>query len=309
MLALLPLVYPSLNSSSPPPRLSPRLSLLSSALFFILIYLSSSLCLPLANPFSPSLLPPDIPTPLRLPTSSAASSFSCRPCHPRYYDRKYTELTLDLDDGLVKEYFPVARVVPAVLQIYQDLLGVEFKTIEGEVWHPGEWSLLSPHPPTTLFGWDVIYFVPLLSYLFIFSRILYLTHLNIPQRWSNTQYGKREQRMRRAFWDMLTLISSREVSIPCDLLSPNISHITPSRPDDKYSHAAVWPLIPGYAVDTPPTRIYPVAAMVANLAKVTPERPDALMRHDDVVTFFHEMGHMFHELLSRVRFARFHGTT
>lgn len=29
--------------------------------------------------------------------------------------------------------------------------------------------------------------------------------------------------------------------------------------------------------------------MVANLAKPTPGRP-ALMRHDDVVTFFHEMG-------------------
>lgn len=33
----------------------------------------------------------------------------------------------------------------------------------------------------------------------------------------------------------------------------------------------------------------PVTSMVANLAKPTPERP-ALMSHDDVVTFFHEMG-------------------
>jgi metallopeptidase MepB len=47
--------------------------------------------------------------------------------------------------------------------------------------------------------------------------------------------------------------------------------------------------------------------MVANLAKSTPEAP-ALMRHDDVVTFFHEMGHVFHGLLSKTRFARFHGT-
>lgn len=47
--------------------------------------------------------------------------------------------------------------------------------------------------------------------------------------------------------------------------------------------------------------------MVANLAKPTPERP-ALMRHDDVVTFFHEMGHVFHGLLSKTRFPRFHGT-
>jgi Zn-dependent oligopeptidase len=48
--------------------------------------------------------------------------------------------------------------------------------------------------------------------------------------------------------------------------------------------------------------------MVANLAKPTPDRP-ALMRHDDVVTFFHEMGHVFHGLLSKTKFARFHGTS
>jgi hypothetical protein len=34
---------------------------------------------------------------------------------------------------------------------------------------------------------------------------------------------------------------------------------------------------------------YPVNCMVANLAKPTEDRP-GLMSHDDVVTFFHEMG-------------------
>lgn len=79
----------------------------------------------------------------------------------------------------------------------------------------------------------------------------------------------------------------------------------------KYGHAAVWGLIPGYEIrssDGKITRNYPVTAMVANLAKPTPDRP-ALMRHDDVVTFFHEMGHVFHGLLSRTKFARFHGTS
>jgi Zn-dependent oligopeptidase len=54
-------------------------------------------------------------------------------------------------------------------------------------------------------------------------------------------------------------------------------------------------------------RSYPLTALIANLAKPTPDRP-ALMRHDNVVTFFHEMGHVFHNLLSRTQFARFHGT-
>lgn len=78
------------------------------------------------------------------------------------------------------------------------------------------------------------------------------------------------------------------------------------RPESKYSHAAVWGLLAGYK-RTDGARSYPLTAMVANLAKPTPGKP-ALMRHDDVVTFFHEMGHVFHGLLSRTRFARFHGT-
>ena len=56
----------------------------------------------------------------------------------RYYDRKYIEETLSLDDMVVKEYFPVSTVVPAILGIYQNLLGVHFKEIQNaSTWHPG----------------------------------------------------------------------------------------------------------------------------------------------------------------------------
>ncbi|EED82275.1 predicted protein [Postia placenta Mad-698-R] len=68
--------------------------------------------------------------------------------------------------------------------------------------------------------------------------------------------------------------------------------------ESKYSHAAVWPLLQGFT-RSDGTRHYPLAAMVANLAKPTPTTP-ALMQHQDVVTFFHEMGHVFHGLLQCV---------
>jgi Zn-dependent oligopeptidase len=56
----------------------------------------------------------------------------------RYYDRKYIEESLDLDDMLVKEYFPVAVVVPTILKIYQNLLGVQFEELKNpSTWHPG----------------------------------------------------------------------------------------------------------------------------------------------------------------------------
>ncbi|KAJ3555465.1 hypothetical protein NM688_g2565 [Phlebia brevispora] len=160
----------------------------------------------------------------------------------RYYDRKYIEETLDLDDMLVKEYFPVDVVVPAILQIYQNLLGVKFIETKGSTWHP-----------------EVQQF---------------------------------------AVWENDAKDASGFIGYCYLDLFPR---------ESKYSHAAVWGLLAGY--DTPDgKRSYPLTAMVANLAKPTPNKP-ALMRHDDVVTFFHEMGHVFHGLLSKTRFARFHGTS
>ena len=76
--------------------------------------------------------------------------------------------------------------------------------------------------------------------------------------------------------------------------------------ESKYPHVAVWCPSPGY-IRADGTRSYPVAAMVANVAKPEPGKP-ALMRHHDVVMFLHEMGHVFHELLSKTQFSRFHGT-
>ena len=55
----------------------------------------------------------------------------------RYYDRLYVEKTLSLDEALIKEYFPVSVVVPAILEIYQNLLGVRFHEIKDtQTWHP-----------------------------------------------------------------------------------------------------------------------------------------------------------------------------
>ncbi|THH20564.1 hypothetical protein EW146_g816 [Bondarzewia mesenterica] len=160
----------------------------------------------------------------------------------RYYDRKFIEQSLSLDDSLVKEYFPVSVVVPTILEIYQNLLGVRFEEVKGETWHP-----------------DAQMF---------------------------------------AVWEEGAKDESGFVGYCYLDLFPR---------EFKYSHAAVWPLLPGYAQHDG-KRSYPLAAMVANLAKSTPDRP-ALMRHDDVVTFFHEMGHVFHGLLSHTQFSRFHGTS
>ncbi|KAI7834717.1 hypothetical protein BX661DRAFT_139353 [Kickxella alabastrina] len=76
--------------------------------------------------------------------------------------------------------------------------------------------------------------------------------------------------------------------------------------DNKYNHAAVWPIRAGYAREDG-SHEYPVAAMVANFPKPTGSTP-ALLKHDDAVTLLHELGHVFHGICSVTKWSRFHGT-
>jgi Zn-dependent oligopeptidase len=55
----------------------------------------------------------------------------------RYYDQKFIQSSLDLDEKLVKEYLPVSVIVPQIIQIYQNLLSIKFVEIKGEAWHSG----------------------------------------------------------------------------------------------------------------------------------------------------------------------------
>jgi Zn-dependent oligopeptidase len=75
--------------------------------------------------------------------------------------------------------------------------------------------------------------------------------------------------------------------------------------DGKYGHAAAWPLVPGRRL---PDGTYrrPLTAIVANLPKPRADRP-ALLRHPDVVTLFHEFGHVLHATLTRAELVRFSG--
>ncbi|KAL9023318.1 MAG: hypothetical protein Q9196_007276 [Gyalolechia fulgens] len=76
--------------------------------------------------------------------------------------------------------------------------------------------------------------------------------------------------------------------------------------DGKYGHAANFNIQPGY-VDENGQRRYPATALVCNFSKPTPKKP-SLLKHDEVVTLFHELGHGIHDLVSRTIYSRFHGT-
>lgn len=77
--------------------------------------------------------------------------------------------------------------------------------------------------------------------------------------------------------------------------------------DGKYGHAANFNLQPGFIQENG-TRRYPATALVCNFSKPTPKKP-SLLKHDEVVTLFHELGHGIHDLVSKTIYSRFHGTS
>lgn len=75
----------------------------------------------------------------------------------------------------------------------------------------------------------------------------------------------------------------------------------------KYGHAANFNLQPGFLYENG-TRRFPATALVCNFSKPTKTKP-SLLKHDEVVTLFHELGHGIHDLAGRTKYSRFHGTS
>ena len=73
----------------------------------------------------------------------------------------------------------------------------------------------------------------------------------------------------------------------------------------KYTHAACWGLH-GRKKWLDGTVSAPLAALVCNFTKPTADKP-SLLRHDEVETFFHEFGHVLHNLLTTAETNRFAG--
>ncbi len=77
--------------------------------------------------------------------------------------------------------------------------------------------------------------------------------------------------------------------------------------EGKYKHAAMFPLrTPARLPDG--SYLTPIAALECNFPKPGANGEAALLSHEDVVTFFHEFGHVLHHLLTRSEIAEYAGT-
>jgi thimet oligopeptidase len=74
--------------------------------------------------------------------------------------------------------------------------------------------------------------------------------------------------------------------------------------EGKFGHAAAFDMVPAHQAGE--GYVLPVTAIAANFTKPTATQP-SLLQHDEVVTLFHEFGHVLHNSLGHTRHPRFAG--
>jgi thimet oligopeptidase len=157
-----------------------------------------------------------------------------------YYENALVKTKYAVNEDEVRDYFPVDKVIPAVLGIYQKLLSVTF------------------HPIAPAAAWAP----SVLEY-------------SITDNATGKPIG----------WFFLDLYP---------------------RPG-KFEHFANFGLRNGRTLSDGTFQM-PISSIIGNWPVGAPGKP-ALLSHDDVITFFHEFGHLMHSTLSTAPYETYYGTS
>lgn len=76
--------------------------------------------------------------------------------------------------------------------------------------------------------------------------------------------------------------------------------------EGKYGHAANFGISSSF-INADGKRSYPLTALVCNFSKPSSQKKPSLLKHNELTTFFHELGHGIHDLVGNNRAARFNG--
>jgi len=157
----------------------------------------------------------------------------------RYYHNMVMEKEYQIDEEKISEFFPMDHVTEAMLQIYEEVLGLTFmKSKQSNSWHE-----------------DVPQYA-----VFNSSDKTFMGHFYLD-------------------------------------LYPR---------EGKFGHAAKFDLQRGCLING--QKRYPAAAMLANFTRPQKDKP-SLLKHNEVVTYFHEFGHVMHDLMSTAKYHLFSGTS
>jgi len=79
--------------------------------------------------------------------------------------------------------------------------------------------------------------------------------------------------------------------------------------EDKFNHAAAMTLLKRAKVGVEGKIQLASAAMVCNFSPPRKEGEPSILPHSEVVTFFHEFGHVMHNMCNEAKFDRFSGAS
>ena len=192
----------------------------------------------------------------------------------QFYGRLMVENEYSIDKQNIAEYFPLESTIKGMLRIFEKLFGLVFVEIEGverdKISETGKGADIVWHEDVKLFSvWDDE------GEGSAFSGYLYM---DLHPRVGKHNNGKQ-----------------------------NVIHFFIHFSITNIQIAAKFNLQPGFLLPDG-TRRYPAAALVCNVSEPMPENL-SLLKHNEVETIFHELGHGIHDLVGRTTYSRFHGTS